>query len=109
VDQDIEFLQWLSRRLIYRYGYHQNDDVIKNLSNISNKLKSKHSIKISDTDLDKIIGKYYVDFFLNKEPYGDTSIGFTNKERETLRKNIRNLTFDIVNKNIPREKVIKDI
>ena len=109
MDQDIEFLEWLSKRLVYRYRYHENDIEIKQLRSIVNRLKSKNSIKISNSDLDKIIAKYYVDFFLNKEPYGDTSIGYTNQERDSLRKNIRSLVFDVVNKNIPQEKIIKDI
>jgi hypothetical protein len=110
VDQDIEFLEWLSKRLIYRYRYNENDIEIKQLRSIVDRLKFKNSIKISNSDLDKIIAKYYVDFFLNKEPYAnsDIGIGYTNKERDSLRQNIRSLIFDVVNKNIPQETIIKD-
>jgi hypothetical protein len=108
VDQDIKFLQWLSSRLVYRYGYSQNDDVIKNLSVVCDKLQFKHSITMPVADLDKIIAKYYVDFFLNKEEHEDTNIGFTKQERNLLRQNIRNLITDVINKNIPLESLIKD-
>ena len=62
-------------------------------------------VQISDADLDKIISKYYIDFMLEKS--NEMNIGFTNEERIKFRDNIKRILKDIVNKNIPKDFLIK--
>lgn len=108
MDEDINFLRWLSQRLIHLHGYHANDTVVFRLNEAIKNLLSPKRISISNDDLDKIISKYYVDFYLDKGQDNNFNVGFSDKERHDLRKTIRNLTADIVNFNIPKEPIIKD-
>lgn len=88
------FLLWLSQRLIFKHEYQPDSFVVQKLI----KLAKSQDIDINDQDLDMIIGKYYVDFFLDKA--GEMNIGYTTQERETIRNNVRSMTVDIINKNI---------
>lgn len=105
-DQDnyIYFLGWLINRLIFKHQYADNDQVIINLKATINKLKNP-SIEISEEDLDKIITKYYADFFLEKDSF--TNLGYSETERIKIRSDIKNLIVDVVTKNIPKEQFIK--
>jgi len=71
-------------------------------------LLSPKKISISNNDLDKIISKYYVDFYLEKGEDNNFNVGFSEKERNDLRNVIRSLTTDIMNFNLPKEPIIKD-
>lgn len=96
--RDISFIGWLINRLIYKHRYDRNDATIVSLQELKTKLAQPHKIDISERDLDKIIQKYYVDFFFQK----DGDIGFTEEDRKKLRKTIINIADDIINKDIPR-------
>lgn len=100
--KDKEFLVWLSNRLVFKHGYNKQDNIVKKL--ISLGIQSSE-IKINNKDIDLIISKYYVDFFLEKSE--DTQIGYTEHERENIRKYARSLASDIINNNIPLTSIIK--
>lgn len=100
--KDKQFLVWLSNRLVYKHGYQQNDNTILKLGEI---LSSDSTLEITDSELDLILSKYYIDFFLEKAE--DINIGYTPQEREELRKLIRSLVTDIINRNIPTESLLK--
>jgi len=108
VDEDIEFLRWLSQRLIHLHGYDANDTVVFQLNKAIKNLLSPQKISMSNNDLDKIISKYYVDFYLEKQQDNNFNVGFSDQERNNLRKMIRDLVTDIMNFNVPKEPIIKD-
>lgn len=103
-DKDITYLKWLYNRLKYRYS--SEDSLLQNLESIIKKISPPLSISIDEDSLDKILSKYYVDFYLEKED--SSNIGFNQEERIKLRSTILNLTKDIVNLTIPKELIIKD-
>lgn len=107
MNQDrIEFIEWLINRMQFKYSCSSNDMIVSKLLDIIEALKAqKFTIDLSDTDLDKILSKYYVDFMLDK--CDDMNMGFTNEERTTLRNNIKNIITDIINNNIPKDFLIK--
>lgn len=108
-DKDIAFLKWLYNRLIYRYRLAEADQVSLYLRKIIEQILRPIEINISDDDLDKVLSKYYVDFYLNKESDNNNyNIGFTDEERQNLRTVTRNLMTDIINLNIPKNSLIKD-
>lgn len=90
----INFIEWLINRLIYKHHYAENDSIIESLADIKYILKYKPAIDINDQCLDKIISKYYVDFYLDK--CEDMTIGFTDDERKSLRQSIKNIVNDIL-------------
>lgn len=89
----IVFLNWLSNRLIYKYGYSPDDQTIQKIISLTKDLDKKYYI--SDSQLDDIIRKYYADF--DMEYSNDIKLGFTNKERENLRSTIRSIVQDVNN------------
>ncbi len=108
MDEDIEFLRWLSQRLIHLHEYDANDTVVFQLNKAIKNLLSPQKISMSNNDLDKIISKYYVDFYLEKQEDNNFNVGFSDQERNNLRKMIRDLVTDIMNFNVPKEPIIKD-
>lgn len=105
--QYIKFLSWLEQRLIYKHSYDRNDDIIVSIQKLINFLQPKpYLLDICQSDLDKIISKYYADFTLDGSD--DISFGYTESQRERLRADVRNLVNDVVNRNIPKEFLIKD-
>lgn len=90
-----EFLRWLANRLIFKHGYSQNDPIIIQL----NELIAKNFMDLQDDELDKILSKYYIGFFLEKTE--DIKIGYSNEERDEIRSYAKSLIFDVINKNIP--------
>ena len=108
MDEDIEFLRWLSQRLTYLHGYNANDTVVVQLNKAIKNLLSPQKISMSNNDLDKIISKYYVDFYLEKQENNNFNVGFSDQERNNLRRMIRDLVTDIMNFNVPKEPIIKD-
>jgi uncharacterized membrane protein YheB (UPF0754 family) len=102
----IKFVHWLTNRLINVYGYATNDRIIVLCQDLLNSLASPQKIIISAKDLDKIIAKYYSDFYLDK--IEELNIGFSDNERNNLRSTIRCIVSDIINMNIPKEPLIKD-
>lgn len=100
--EDQEFLIWLSNRLIYKHGYIEQDEIVKKLLDLGTKT---NELIINDKNLDLIISKYYVDFFLEKSE--DAKIGYTDNERNEIRQYVKSLVSDIVNNNIPSTNLIK--
>lgn len=100
--KDKEFLVWLSNRLIFKHGYLEQDNIIKKLLELGTQ---SNEIRINNNDLDLIISKYYVDFFLEKSE--DTKIGYTEHERNSIRQYVKCLVFDIINNNTPSTNLIK--
>jgi hypothetical protein len=98
--QDQEFLVWLSNRLLYKHGYDKNDTIVMKLTRIASK---QDEDLITDQELGLILSKYYADFFLEKNT--DTTLGYTNEERQKLINDIRSLVEDIKNKNIPTNTI----
>lgn len=103
--QELDFLHWLANRLVFKYGYSNDNIVIKNLYSIISKYSNPSKININKKDLDLILSKYYADFFL--EDCKDLNIGYTENDRESLRVQTINIVKDIVNNNIPMEPLIK--
>jgi len=104
--EKIRFLEWLKKRMIHKYGCHQDDAIVINLSKIIDNLTPKQYIcDIDNHSLDKIIAKYWTDF--NLDASSDIDIGFSENERIKLRDNIKNIVCDIINKNIPEDFTIK--
>jgi hypothetical protein len=108
VEEDIKFLRWLGQRLIHLHGYNANDTVVFQLNKAIKNFLSPPKISMSNNDLDKIISKYYVDFYLEKQEDNNFNVGFSDQERNNLRKTIRDLVTDIMNFNVPKEPIIKD-
>ncbi len=109
MDKDINFLHWLYHRMKYLHRYNEHDQILTQLNLLINRLKNKQELLISNQDLDQIISKYYIDFYLEKgSESDDINIGYTNTERVKLRQTIRSLVNDILNLNVPKEFTIKD-
>jgi hypothetical protein len=102
-DHQITFLKWLHNRLICLYGVSHNDKIISDLESIIDTVSHPIELAISDVYLDKIISKYYVDFNMDKSE----TWGFTEDERQKLRKQLVSLSTDIINKNVPKQATIK--
>lgn len=102
---NIIFFEWLINRMIYKYQCDKNDLALNHIQSLVNKLKLPKKIDISDEDLNLILSKYYVDF--NLDYCSDINIGYSDSQRSDLRNTIRSIVFDIVNKNIPKETLIK--
>lgn len=98
--EDGAFLNWIANRIVYRAGDSEEDWHILYMRDLCHRLKTP-SISISDADLDRIIAKYYTDFFLDKTD----NIGFSEKERSELRSTIRLITQDILSLNISQPKI----
>jgi hypothetical protein len=106
VNQDkIQFLQWLINRLHYKYNCSSDNAIIIKLTEIIEYLQLPINVEISDLDLDKIINQYYVDYTLDR--CDDMTFGFSENERIIFRKNIRSIIKDVINKNIPKDFLIK--
>lgn len=105
MDKYIGFLNWLSNRLVYRHNYSIDDDIIVSINNLCTKLKQGYVCELSDDQLELIISKYYVDFFL--DPSEDFKVGFSDEERNQLRHSIRCIINDAINNRIPKEPLIK--
>lgn len=94
-DKDIKLLRWFFNRLVYKHRLSVDDSAYKEAHRVILKLDPKNAtkIEISDSDLDKIITKYYVDFQLEK----CERLGYTEAERQQLRQTVLSLTEDIYN------------
>lgn len=97
-----EFLSWLANRLVFKHGYSSDDPVVAKLNSLSS---SKDDIDLNQDDLDKILSKYYVGFFLDKTD--DMNLGYSEKERNDIRSNMKLLVIDIINKNIPEKAILQ--
>ena len=96
-EQDDTFLKWFTNILIFRYGIDNTDSNFQKFYSLLNKMQGPISINITEKELDKIICKYYADFYLDKSD----SMGFSDEERIKLRQQILDLSYDVVNKNVP--------
>lgn len=100
-DKDTEFLRWLLNRL--RYLHKEDVSILSKLEDILVHLSQPVSISIEQKDLDKILNKYYTDFFMDKSE----NWGFSEEDRERLRKQMICLCEDMVNRNIPKKELLK--
>jgi hypothetical protein len=92
--KEILYLEWIFNRLVYRFKDDKFD--LETSKNILGKIK-KPNFDIEDSMLDKIISKYYTDFYLDKQD----NILFQNIERLNLRSMVRNLVDDVIHKRVP--------
>lgn len=102
---DIDFLYWLRQRLVYLHNYSVDDESVSRIDLLIDKILNISTIRLSSTEIDKIISQYFIDFNLIKD---DTlNIGYTEKERIELRNNIMAIAMDIYKENVPKETLIK--
>lgn len=104
-ERSIRFLDWLSKRLVYKHQYTTNDIVVATIINLKNDLSKPYNFDISDADLDRILSHYYVDFHLDKTE--ELGIGFSDSERQNLRSTTRSIVNDVVNGIVDYEPQIK--
>lgn len=106
--KEIEFLEWLSKRLIFKHKYADNDETILKIKSIINNdnEKYKNILDINSNDLDLILSKYYVDWFLDKSE--DLNIGYSHEDRLKIKEHIIDIVKDIISNNIPKESIIKE-
>lgn len=93
--EDGAFLEWIAQRMIHKFGDSPEHWHVRYLKDIGQRIYSQ-TVEISNSDLDKIIATYYVDFFLDKT---DT-YGFSESDRISMRDTIKNICTDIMNKTI---------
>ena len=103
-EKDLSFLSWLYNRLLYKHN-DKDKIVIDELLSIINKYKKPYEINIDNNSLDLVLSKYYIDFYMEKS--SDINIGYSDDEREKIRNQIKNIVSDIVNKQIPKEPLLK--
>jgi hypothetical protein len=97
--RDIVYLEWIFNRLLYKFK--DDNKYIDTAKIILNKIK-RPQISISDDNLNRILGKYFVDFNLQKTE----TIGFNDSDRKELRTCIRSIIQDILSNNIPKNEEI---
>jgi hypothetical protein len=99
------YIEWLIQRMIHKHS--EDMSIISPLYSILESIKPKqYNIDLSDSDLDKIISKYYIDFRIDKTK--EMNIGFSCDDREKFRNTIKLMIADVINKNIPEDLIIKD-
>ncbi len=94
IEDKLNFIQWLCNRLVNKYFYTENDPIISSLYELKLLLSQLKDISINDMDLDKIIIKYYADFYLDKD--NELGFGYTDQERNILRITVKSVTQDIL-------------
>lgn len=95
--EDATFLKWIVNRLIHKFADSPKEWHIYYLKDIISRIENQ-DIQISNEDLNKILAKYYIDFFLDKT---DTC-GFTEDDRTSMRVTVKNICKDIINKTISK-------
>lgn len=92
-----QMLTWLKNRCIFRYRENNESQTISIIDNLLKIIEDSEACSIDIKVLDKIIGKYYFDFEMNKSNDTDGfEMGFTDKDRILLRHNISNIVKDIM-------------
>lgn len=91
IEDQTKFLDWLINRLLYKHAYDENDIIIHKLKEINS---SYNCIKISNSELDQILIRYYPDFYM--DPADDVGIGYTETQRNNVRNTIRSIVQDIL-------------
>lgn len=95
MSQQVEFTDWLINRLLYKHGYNESDQIIQSLYKIKDDLKPQPLIvSIGDSELDNILSKYFIDFTWDKSE--DTRLGYSDKERISLRNSIKSIIVDVL-------------
>lgn len=98
-ESDKKFLHWLCLRLQHFHNYRADNDIIKRLDKIVS--YQAFNMDLSDEDIDKIIGQYFVDFNLIKDDTCD--IGYSDGQRNTIRGYIKSIVCDIYHKRVPKD------
>lgn len=102
--ENIDFLIWLYKRLLYKHKYSSDSAILLRLEKIIQDAKTK-SEPLDKQSIMKILGKYYVDFNLD---YCETfPVGYTEQDREKLINTTLNIVNDITNKKVPKDFIIK--
>lgn len=102
--EDSAILNWIANRIIYKFGELKDEWYIKYLVHLADRMNDP-DICISDDELDNILAQYYVDFFLDKDD--NSKFGFSEKDREILRTNIKNIYKDINNQISAKPYIMK--
>ena len=103
--KELNFLDWLIKRLVFKHGYSRDNIIIRSLYKIFIKHSGPFSVDIDKKQLDLILSKYYADFYL--DDCGDLNIGYSEYDRDEIRKRTIEMVNDIINKNVPKEPLIK--
>lgn len=92
-----QIFSWIKKRCAFRYQENANSQMISCLEDIETLMHKLRDCQIPKENLDKIIAKYYFDFEFDRAIGDeiDSSIGFTDKDRQILRHNIINIYKDI--------------
>lgn len=91
-------LAWLKNRCLFRYKETNDSTTIFYINSLSNIIENLQQCSIDESNLDLILSKYYFDFNMDKSTNIDGfSIGFSENDRISLRKNITNIYKDIIN------------
>lgn len=99
------YIEWLIQRMIHKHN--EDTTLISPLYSILETIKPKsYNIDLQDSDLDKIISKYYIDF--NIEKSDEMNMGFSHEDRKKFRQTLKKIVIDIVNKDIPKDFIIKE-
>jgi len=99
--QEVSYLGWILNRLNYKFKDHST--VISKFKRILDKINT-NEIVIDDYDLDKILPRYYADYNLQKEE----NLGFSEEDKKELKSFVKSLIKDVLNKNFPKENIIKE-
>jgi hypothetical protein len=88
---------WLKNRCIFKYQENNNSSIIKLLNSLYRYIEDIEDLRLEQKNLDKIISKYYFDFDMEKSNDSDGFIiGFSEKDRQLLRHNIKLIYKDII-------------
>lgn len=97
--EDTTFVKWYINRLVFKYKV-PLDQNFKKFYSLLHKSNNAKKICLLASDLDKIISKYYADFFLDKSE----NMGYTEEERKKLREHILQISYDILNNKVPSDQ-----
>ena len=87
--QSIYFLEWLKKRLLFRYN--ESEQIISNIDHILQNyiLVPK---KISPTKIDNICRKYYYDFDMDES---EINMGYSEESRNKIRQMVFGIASEI--------------
>lgn len=105
-----EIVLWIRNRCLLRHNEHPSSKTIESLDKIFEYISNTEECGIDTAVLDKIIAKYYFDFYMDKSTNLDGfAIGFSDTDRHVLRNNILNIYRDISDYLIKQDNSYKKI
>jgi hypothetical protein len=91
-------LHWLKNRCVFVYKESNTSKTIRSIDQILGYINDLDACNIDKNKLDAILSKYYFDFNMEKSQKEDGfSIGFAEKDRESLRSTSIAIHKDIIN------------